>query len=263
MLIEQTLEKLVSMKLSGMVQALRQWLDSPKEKEICPTDLVGLLADSEWLSRENRKLSTRLRSARFKQPACVEDIDYGHPRGLHKAIMLDLASSRWVHNHQSIILSGPTGTGKSWLACALGNKACRDGYSVAYHRLPRLFDELAQARADGTYTDVLRRLARTQVIILDDFALEPLGARERKDLLEILEDRYGVSATVLTTQLDPEDWHAAIGDETIADAICDRLVNKAHRIRLSGDSMRKLEEPLTKGKNQAKGQIIPASLRSE
>ena len=245
MLIEQTIEKLIAMRLPGMVQALRQWLDAPKEKEIAPADLAGLLADGEWLFRENRKLSSRLRTARLKQPACVEDIDYSHPRGLQKALMLELASSRWVHHHQSIILSGPTGAGKSDLACALGNKACRDGYTVTYHRLPRLFDELAQARADGTYPDRLRRLAKTQVIVLDDFGLEVLGARERKDLLEMLEDRYGVASTILTTQLDPKDWHAAIGDETIADAICDRLVNKAHRIRLTGDSMRKLGEPLT------------------
>jgi len=250
MLIEQTIEKLIAMRLQGMVEALRHWLDSPKEKEIAPADLAGLLADGEWLFRENRKLSSRLRNAKLKQPACVEDIDYSHPRGLQKAIMLELASSRWVHNHQSIILSGPTGAGKSYLACALGNKACRDGYTVAYHRLPRLFDELAQARADGTYPDLLRRLAKTQVIVLDDFGLEVLGARERKDLLEILEDRYGVASTILTTQRDPKEWHAVIGDETIADAICDRLVNKAHRIRLTGDSMRKLGEPLTKGKNR-------------
>ncbi len=250
MLIEQTIDKLIAMRLPGMAQALRLWLDAPKEKEIAPADLAGLLADGEWLFRENRKLSSRLRNAKLKQPACVEDIDYSHPRGLHKAIMLELASSHWVHNHQSIILSGPTGAGKSYLACALGNKACRDGYTVAYHRLPRLFDELAQARADGTYPDLLRRLAKTQVVVLDDFGLEVLGARERKDLLEILEDRYGVASTILTTQLDPKDWHAAIGDETIADAICDRLVNKAHRIRLTGDSMRKLGEPLTKGKNR-------------
>jgi len=252
MLIEQTIERLIAMRLPGMVQTLRQWLDSPKEQELSPADLVGLLADGEWLFRENRKLATRLRTARLKQPACVEDIDYGHPRGLQKTVMLDLASSRWVHHHQTVILGGPTGAGKSYLACALGNKACRDGYTVAYHRLPRLFDELAQARADGTYPDVLRRLARTQVVILDDFSLEVFGARERKDLLEILEDRYGVAATVLTIQLDPKDWHAVIGDETIADAICDRLVNQAHRIRLTGDSMRTRGEPWTAGKNRAK-----------
>lgn len=245
MRIAHTIEKLTAMRLPGMVHALRQWLAAPKEQAIAPADLAGLLADGAWLFRENRKLSSRRRHARRKQPACVEDLDYRHPRGLPKALMLELASSRWVPHHQSIILSGPTGAGKSDLACALGNQACRDGYPVTYHRLPRLFDELAQARADGTYPDRLRRLATTPVIVLDDFGLAVLGARERKDLLEMLEDRYGVASPILTTQLDPTDWHAAIGDETIADAICDRLVHQAHRIRLTGDSMRKLGEPLT------------------
>jgi DNA replication protein DnaC len=242
MLIEQTLDKLAQMKLPGMVSTLRQWLDSPKEKDLTPTDLVGLLVDGEWFHRENRKLQSRIKGARFRHQAAIEDIDYGHARGLQKAVMLDLASSRWVQNHQTVILSGPTGVGKSFLACALGHKACRDGFTVAYHRLPRLFDELGQARADGSYTDRLRRLAKIEVVILDDFALDPLTARERKDLLEILEDRYGVAATILTTQLDPKDWHAAIGDETIADAICDRLVNRAHRIRLTGESIRKVTD---------------------
>ena len=250
MLIEQTLDKLAQMKLPGMLSTLRQWLDSPREKDLTPTDLVGLLVDGEWFYRENRKFQGRIKGARFRHQAAIEDIDYSHPRGLHKAVMLELASSRWVQNHQTVILSGPTGVGKSFLACALGHKACRLGFTVAYHRLPRLFDELGQARVDGSYTDRLRRLAKIEVLILDDFALDPLSARERKDLLEILEDRYGVAATILTTQLDPKDWHAAIGDETIADAICDRLVNRAHRIRLTGDSIRKVTDPLTENAKQ-------------
>ena len=249
MLIEQTLEKLDAMRLHGMAKALRQWLDQPKEKDIAPADLVGLLADAEWLYRENRKLDIRLRNAKLKQPACVEDIDYSHARGLSKNVVLDLASSRWVQAHQNIILTGPTGVGKSYLACALGQKACRDGFTVVYRRATRLFDELAQARGDGTYPHLLRRLAKAQVLILDDFGLEPLGAQQRKELLEILDDRYKTNSTIVTGQLEPKDWHAIIGDATLADAICDRLLHNGHRLVLKGPSRRKEEgstaEPTT------------------
>ena len=176
----------------------------------------------------------------------MEDIDYGHPRGLVKAVMLDLASCRWVGAHQNIIFTGLTGVGKSYLACALGQKACREGHSVAYRRTSRLLDELAQARADGTHFQLLRRLAKTSVLILDDFGLEVLNSTQRKDLLEVLEDRYGTSSTIITSQLEPKDWHSVINDETIADAICDRLVHNAHRVKLGGESMRKKKADLTK-----------------
>ncbi len=239
MLAEQTMEKLVEMRLHGMAAALRQWMEGPKDSELAPADLVGLLADAEWVHRENAKLKSRLRNAKLKQPACIEDIDYAHARGLTKSVMLDLAMSRWVVGKQNIILTGKTGVGKSYLACALGNKACRDGYTVAYRRTSRLFDELAQARVDGTYTLLLRRLAKTQLLILDDFGLEVLGTAQRKELLEVLEDRHAVSSTIVTSQLEPKDWHAVIGDETIADSICDRLVHNAHRIKLTGESIRK------------------------
>lgn len=245
MLIEQTLDKLTALQLHGMLAALRQWLEKPASHDLKPADLVGILADAEWIYRENRKLSSRLRQARLRQTACVEDIDYRHPRGLSKPLMLELATSRWVAQHQAVILSGPTGAGKSYLACALGHKACRDGYGVIYRRTSRLFDELAQARADGTYLLALRRLAKAPVLILDDFGTERLGAPERRVLLDVLEDRYGVSATVVTSQLDPKNWHAVIDDATAADSICDRLVHNAHRIKLSGESMRKTRSGLT------------------
>jgi DNA replication protein DnaC len=252
MLVEQTMEKLVSMKLNGMAEALRRWMEQTKEKAMTPLDLAGLLVDAEWRDREQRKLTGRLRTARFRQDACVEDIDYQHPRGLQKAVMLDLAACRWVAAHQNVIFSGPTGVGKSYLACALGQKACREGHSVVYRRASRLYDELAQARADGTYFLLLRRLAKTEVLIVDDFGLEVLTASQRRDFLEVLEDRYGISSTVITSQLDPKNWHPIVGDETIADSVCDRLVHNAHKVKLGGDSLRKAKANLTGSPKPAK-----------
>lgn len=252
MLVEQTMEKLVAMKLMGMAEALRRWMEQTKEKAMTPLDLAGLLVDAEWSDREQRKLTGRLRTARFRQDACVEDIDYQHPRGLQKAVMLDLAACRWVEAHQNVIFSGPTGVGKSYLACALGQKACRERYSVVYRRASRLYDELAQARADGTYFLLLRRLAKTEVLIVDDFGLEVLTASQRRDFLEVLEDRYGISSTVITSQLDPKNWHPIVGDETIADSVCDRLVHNAHKVKLAGDSLRKVKAGLTGNPKPAK-----------
>lgn len=198
MLLEQTMERLNAMKLFGMAKASREWNDAPKKQEVSVADFVGFLADAEWVSRENRKLQLRLTAARFKLNACVEDIDYAHPRGLSKSVLLELASSRWVQQRQNVILTGHTGLGKSYLACALGQKACRDGYSVVYRRAPRLFDELAIARGDGSYTTLLKRLAKTNVLVLDDFGLEALTAQHRKDLLELLDDRYDSGSTIIT-----------------------------------------------------------------
>src|SRR5262245_6940410 len=248
--MEQTIEKLVALNLKGMVDALEQWRRSHK-KDLEPEDLIGLLADAEWISRENRRLTRRLQDARFAMPdATLEDIDYQHPRGLQKAKIVDLASSRWVAAHQNIIFTGPTGIGKTYLPCALGNKACRDGYRVIYHRASRLFAELYRARADGSFPRLLQRIAKAQVLIIDDLGASPLEPGERRDLREVLEDRYGVSSTIITSQLEPGHWHSFIGDETVADGICDRLVHNAHRFKLQGESLRKkygLNPPAAKG----------------
>jgi DNA replication protein DnaC len=243
MLIENTLDMLTTMKLHGMASALRQWLDQPKHKELAPADLIGMLTDAESLYRENNKLASRLKNARFRMSAAIEDVDYAHPRGLSKSVMLELSTCRWVANHQNVIITGETGLGKSYLACALGQKACREGFSVVYRRASRLFDELAQARADGTCLLLLRRLAKAHVLVIDDFGLEVLAAPQRRDLLEVLEDRYGNSSTIVTSQLDTDHWHPVIGDETIADAVCDRLVHNAHRLKLKGESLRKPRKP--------------------
>ncbi len=238
MLIEQTIEKLSAMKFRGMVAALEEWQHNGAKQNLDPADLVGLLTDAEWTARENRRLTQRRRQARFPMAATVEEIDYRHPRGLQKSKMLDLISCRWIAAHQNLIITGSTGLGKTWLPCALGEKACREGYKVFYSRAPRLFGDLYLAKADGTYPRLLQKLAKFELLIIDDLG-SPLDAKERRDLREILEDRYEVSSTIVTSQLEPKHWHSFIGDETLADAICDRLVHNAHRLRLNGESIRK------------------------
>ena len=238
MLLEQTIEKLSVMKFRGMVAALEDWRRNGAKQNLDPADLIGLLTDAEWSSRENRKLTQRRRQARLPMAATVEEIDYRHPRGLHKPKMLELISCRWIAAHQNLIITGPTGLGKTWLPCALGEKACREGYKVFYSRAPRLFGDLYQAKADGSYHRLLGKLAKVDLLIIDDLG-SPLDANERRDLREILEDRYDVSSTLVTSQFEPKHWHSFIGDETLADAICDRLVHNAHRLDLSGESIRK------------------------
>ncbi len=238
MILEQTVEKLSAMKLKGMVEALEQWRRTGM-KDLEPADLIGLLADAEWIARENRCLTRRLQEAHFPVAATIEEIDYQHHRGLQKSRVVELASSRWVTAHQNIIITGPTGIGKTYLPCALGNKACRDGYRVLYTRIPRLFGDLYKARADGTYPRFLQKVAKVQVLIIDDLGSCPLEPAERRDLREILEDRYSVSSTIITSQLDPKLWHSFIGDQTVADGICDRVIHNAHRFKLEGESLRK------------------------
>ena len=208
---------------------------------------LGLLVDREITAREDRRLKTRLRTARLRQQAAIEDLDYRHPRGLDKSLMRDLGSCQWIRKHLNLLITGPTGVGKTWISCALAHKACRSGFTAQYHRLSRLFDELSYAHADGRYPPLMKKLARTDVIVLDDWGLAKMTAPQRRDLLEVLDDRHDRRSTLITSQLPVEHWHKVIGDPTLADAILDRLVHNSYRIELKGESLRKLNATLPAG----------------
>jgi DNA replication protein DnaC len=246
MLHEQTCEKLSTMKLFGMLEAFRDQMGRPLH-DLSFEDRFGMLVDTQWLWKENKRMKRLLKNAKLKLSACLEDIDYRTPRGLDKPVILNLGTCDWIRRRQNVIIVGPTGTGKTFLSCALAHKACREGLSAFYARTPKLFSALAVARADGSYAKTLARLARVSLLILDDFALAALSDLERRDLLEVVEDRNGTAATIITSQLPIENWHEMIGDPTIADALLDRLVHNAHRITLKGESMRKKKASLTEG----------------
>ncbi len=245
MLIHPTLDKLKALKFIGMATALAEQMATTDIDEMAFEERLGLLVDRESTERENRRLSSRLRRAKLKHNAALEDIDYRHPRGLDKSLLQSLAACQWVKEHLNILLTGPTGVGKTWLACALAQKACREGYTALYLRLPRLLQDMAIAKGDGRYPKLLATLAKTDVLILDDWGLAKLTAENRRDLLEILEDRHGARSTLATSQLPIEKWHDIIGDPTLADAILDRLVHNAYKINLKGGSMRKRKAKLT------------------
>lgn len=245
MLNEQTFEKLSAMKLFGMAEALKDQMRTPDMNDLSFEQRFGMLVDAQCLFREGRKMKRLLDTAKLKLSASMEDIDYRTPRGLDKSVIMHLGSCEWVRRHQNIIIEGPTGVGKTYLACALGHKACREGLSAFYIRTPKLYYTMAIARADGSYAKTLAKLAKVSVLILDDLGLAALTDPERRDLLEVVEDRHGSASTVITSQLPVEHWHEMIGDPTIADALLDRLVHNAHRIHLKGESMRKKKASLT------------------
>jgi DNA replication protein DnaC len=239
LLTHPMLDQLAPLGLPGMVQAFADLAASGEGATLTHADWLGLLVDREVTHRRDKRLAARLRYARLRHDAAVEDVDHRAPRGLDRARSRELTESEWIDAHDNLILCGPTGVGKSWLACALGHKACRDNRSVLYHRVPKLFADLALARGDGRYARIIRSLNRVQLLILDDWGLEPLDASARRDLYEILEERYGRRSTILTSQIPVDKWHEIIGDPTYADAILDRLVHNAHRIDLAGHSLRR------------------------
>ena len=249
MLTHPTVDKLQQLRCAGMAKALAEQFDAPEVDALSFEERLGLLVDREFTERHSRQLTNRLRRAKLKQDACIEDIDFRHRRGLDRSLVLSLADGRWVREHLNVLICGPTAIGKSWLACALAHSACRNGHSALYVRVSRLLSELAIARADGRYPKRLESLAKTEVLVMDDWALAPFSAENRHDLLEVLEDRHGVRSTVVTSQLPIDKWHDVVGDPTLADAILDRLVHNAYKLDLKGDSMRKRRRPSTRTGN--------------
>jgi len=245
MLTHPILDKLQALRFYGMLNALDEQMQMPDIAKLSFEERLGLLIDREVTERENRKLKTRLQKAKLRQKASVEDIDFRHPRGLDKMLFMQLADCRWLKEHNNVLIIGPTGVGKTYLACALAQKACRQGYTVLYFRLTRLLHELSIAKADGRYDKLLRSIARTDLLVFDDWGLSKLVKEQRHDFLEILEDRHGLRSTLVSSQLPIKHWHEIIADATLADAILDRLVHNAYKLILKGDSMRKKQSKLT------------------
>lgn len=254
MLEQQTIEKLISMRLQGMVDALENLERNEEAGSLSFNEKLALVVDRQYTWRQNLALAQRLKRAKLRGNACVEDIDYRASRGLDRGAVRALAAeSEWVARHENVFVTGPTGVGKSYIACALAHKACRDGFQVHYTRASALFRDLAMARADGSLRNLLLRLSRVDVLVVDDWAMAPLTETERRDFWEICEDRYQARSTVLTSQVPVKGWHEQIGDATVADGILDRLVHNAHRIELRGDSMRRARAAASSGKGTSEG----------
>ena len=246
MLTHPTLNKIEQLRLFGMAKALREQLENPKATSLTFEERLGLLVDREMTERENKRLATRLRAAKLRMSAAIEDIDFRQPRGLDKSLILSLASNKWITEHHNLLIIGPTGVGKSYLACALSHKACRDGHSVVYQRLPRLLEELALSHHDGRYRKLMKSLLKADLLVLDDFGLASLKTEQQRDLLEIIEDRYDRRSTLVTSQMPVKHWHDILADPTLADAILDRLVHNAYKIELKGESMRKSKSKINR-----------------
>ena len=241
MLRQPTMDQLYAMRLNGMAEAFRRQMEDPGAGELGFEERFALLVESQWTWKESRALTRRLSLAKLKQKACLEDIDFRHPRGLERARWMSMAhESAWVRRKQNVVLLGPTGVGKSYLACALAQRACRDGFSALYTRAPQLFRDLQAARAEGVLPRLMKKLARVDALIVDDFALTPMGEWERRDFLDICDDRYLLRSTILTSQLPTDRWHGPVGDPSVADSILDRCVHNAHRFELQGESLRKV-----------------------
>lgn len=239
MLIHPTIDNMRTLRLFGMARALETQFELKEARELSFEERMGLLIDAEMVARENKSLDARLKTAKLRLNASLEDLEVRSSRGLDRSVITALATSDWVQSKQNVLITGPTGAGKTYLACALAQKACRLGYSVVYFRAPILFQDLSIAKADGRYRRLLTSISKRRLLVLDDFALAPLIDEQRRDLLEILDDRYESSSTIIVSQLPVDHWHDIIGEPTIADAILDRLVHNAHHLNLKGDSMRK------------------------